>query len=208
MEQTKWIKNIVFELLSERLDILDQWRNQDLTTSERVKNFENWLLVELVYRLRKAGIKDIKTNGYFRERPSYYKRDHAKEALRGVKSKSHSISPDLTFKLPDGNGILQAEIKTQTSPQSIIDDIRLVKFHNDHELNPNYRAFFLWVIAAPNSDKFITRVRRSNAKIKDKLASEGIDIEVMDFPNTNWLYYCIATPGCKMNCYPEGENKQ
>jgi|GEM_PF-3141848 hypothetical protein len=52
MEWLQWIDNLVQETLTERIDAIDHWRSQVLTKSNRVKNFENWILIELVHQLR------------------------------------------------------------------------------------------------------------------------------------------------------------
>jgi len=53
-------------LLIDQKDTLDSWRSQVPTLSGRTKNFENWLLAELVDRVLRSGeVRDIRTNGHF-----------------------------------------------------------------------------------------------------------------------------------------------
>ena len=68
LKETKWFEKIVNNLLTDQVNVLNQWRKQELTTSQRVKNFENWLLVELVCKLRENGVEHIKTNGVIKSR--------------------------------------------------------------------------------------------------------------------------------------------
>ena len=83
------------------------------TLGNRVKNFENWLLVELVHRLRVEGADLIKTNGFLPDwRPTYWNKSdrflRVQEYLRSCRLKGpkidvKSLSPDLSF-MVDGHG--------------------------------------------------------------------------------------------------------
>ena len=196
MEWLPWIDARVHEILAGRVNVLDHWRRQVLTTSNRVKNFENWMLVELVHHLQQNGVQEIKTNGYL-ERPSYPIAS-AKASLQGVKAKSHSISPDLAFRPFNDALLINAEMKTQTSPQEVIDDVRLVRYHNQYEINQNHRSCFLWIVVAPADPKLHDRVIRSSAKIMERLSREGIHIKLKAVNENPWLAYCVAAPGIKL----------
>lgn len=193
MEWLRWTDERVREILERHAEVLDHWRDQTLTKSNRIKNFENWVLVELVHRLREDGIREIKTNGYL-ERPSY-PIEKMKTGLRGTKRKSHSISPDLSFRLLPENWLVNAEIKTQSASQPVIDDVMLVKFHNQNEKNRNCRACFIWVVVAPADQVLQRRVLRSVEKIREKLARTGIKLEPRTCDGRPWLVYCVAAPG-------------
>jgi hypothetical protein len=52
-----WLEPHLTSLLIGRRDILDSWRRQVPALSGRTKNFENWLLVELVDRVSRSGKK-------------------------------------------------------------------------------------------------------------------------------------------------------
>jgi hypothetical protein len=63
-----WIEPYLTTLLTERKDTLDSWRQQVPALSGRTKNFENWLLVELVDRVTRDGkARHVRTNGHFSE---------------------------------------------------------------------------------------------------------------------------------------------
>jgi hypothetical protein len=137
------VEEMIEKILEENFEVLDNWRKQELTTSHWVKNFENWILVELVNQLLKSGMikeengkKKIRTNGFIdnldlKEKPS---------DLKGPKAGSTSLSPDLSFETTDGL-ILDIEIKTQGHPQEIEDDVKIVKFLNEKKIS-SHKAFF------------------------------------------------------------------
>ena len=186
-----WFEKIVNNLLIDQAKILDNWRKQTLTKSQRVKNFENWLLVELVCKLQEKGVKNIKTNGIIQ--PRSYKE---MPKLKGRKGKSHSISPDISFKFPDSDLILNVEIKTQSGFQEIINDIVLVKHHNNEEKLLNYKSCFLWVIISPNDHVLSQRVWSNTEKAIEKIHMQiGVALKLIEI--NPWLKYCLATPGIK-----------
>lgn len=184
------IEKILKRLLVEKAKILDSWRNQDLNTGNRVKNFENWLLVELVHDIKCKNLaRQIKTNGRVKN-PSYPPPDVRKQLeLKGRKRNSEKLSPDLSIKIKPYTGWIDVEIKTQTSRQEVIDDAKIVKFHNRNEKNPNYRAAFLWVVVEPKDQKFAKRVRRSAKEIVKSADEEGLKLERKEIKNAPWLYY-------------------
>jgi hypothetical protein len=153
------VEEMIVKILEENFEALDNWRKQELTTSHWVKNFENWILVELVNQLLKSGMikeengkKKIRTNGFIdnldlKEKPS---------DLKGPKAGSTSLSPDLSFETTDGL-ILDIEIKTQGHPQEIEDDVKIVKFLNEKKIS-SHKALFLWIVLAPEKDIYARSV--------------------------------------------------
>ena len=113
MDSLSLLEKVVRELLAERVDVLQHWREQVPTLGNRVKNFENWLLVELVHKLRVEGADPIKTNGFLPDwRPTYWNKSdrflRVQEYLRSCRFKGpkidvKSLSPDLSF-MVDGHG--------------------------------------------------------------------------------------------------------
>jgi len=182
------VKSMVDKLLGERSDVLDHWRRQRLTTSGRVKNFENWILVELVHQLWNSGIvKQIRTNGTVEGR-SYT----GNPLSSGRKAQSGSLSPDLAIRTTK-DFILDIEIKTQVSPQSVINDIIIVKNHNEKEAKSNYRACFLWIVVAPCDSTLEKRVWKSVEGIKAKVNRE-LRVNIEEYKIKPWLHYYIAAP--------------
>src|SRR5215469_8694931 len=51
----RMLEKLVVDIFSSHAQTLQDWREQVPTGGNRVKNFENWLLVEFVHRLRQAG---------------------------------------------------------------------------------------------------------------------------------------------------------
>lgn len=193
-----WIEGEVRGLLTERAGVLAHWRQQKLTTANRVKNFENWILVELVHRFFTAGVPELKTNGYLDDahRPSW-PRERAKRVLKGVKGSSSAISPDIAFPLPSGSPIVNVEMKTQTASQEVLDDLRLVRFHNENEREPNYHACCVWVVIEPEDPEYQRRVRSSTDKIVERAGREGMAVSLRAVDGVPWLRFAVAAPGMK-----------
>jgi hypothetical protein len=101
--------------------------------SGRTKNFENWLLVELVDRLWKSGLaRDLRTNGHFREKK--VKASDVK-GLSGSKAKAVHLSADLSLRLRATGRIVSAEIKTGLARTEIFDDLKIVRHYNRREVS-------------------------------------------------------------------------
>jgi hypothetical protein len=187
------IEEIVQRLLVEKAKVLNSWRTQDLTTGNRVKNFENWLLVELVHSIRlKKLAKRIKTNGRVRK-PSYG-RGSASNLLKGRKRNSRSLSPDLSIEILPYEGWIDVDIKTQTSRQEVLDDAKIARFHNENEKDSKYRAALLWVVMEPEDPKLAARVKRSAEGIVKTADGLGLKLKLEEIQNADWLYYSFTTP--------------
>jgi hypothetical protein len=196
---------LVSRLLSGHADVLQHWRRQLPTLQQRVKNFENWLLVELVHALFATGATEIKTNGYLPEwRPSYETRKHRFQALqthlrqlelKGPKVSVKSISPDLSVLLPRSKAPVNLEIKTQTAAQEVLVDLAIAQYHNQHERRRAYQAGFLWVILEPQEALHRGRVRRSAARIQERAARQlGVQIETKEIRGAAGLRYALTVP--------------
>jgi hypothetical protein len=177
----KMIKNLTQQILKEKSNILDHWRKHHLDESHRPKKFENWFVVELVNKLWISGlIEEIKTNPDVKELKRSYAGDFANK------------TPDISIKTKEGF-TLDIEIKTQVEPKKILNDILIVKHHNEKEKNKNYRACFLWIVLAPQNSDFAQRVWKSVEGVKSR-AKEEIGVNIEEFKVEEWLRYYIATP--------------
>ena len=193
MNAVEAIREIVEERLTSNSGILNSWRKQDLAKSKRVKNFENWLLVEIVHGLRSKKIaKRIRTNG--RVRTPSYKDTDILPLLNDRKKKSGSLSPDLSIEILPYKAWLDIDIKTQTASQVVIDDAKIAKYHNQNERNTNHRAAFLWVVIEPEDPEFARRVRKSADGIVRRAKQIGLSLQLKEIKKASWLRYSFAEP--------------
>jgi len=156
-----WLEPHLTSLLIDQKDVLNSWRRQVPALSGRTKNFENWLLVELVDRVsRSEKICDLRTNGHFSD-----KKIKASEVdgLSGSKSKAVHLSPDISIRLKTGNHIVSSEIKTGLAPKEIFNDLKIVKHYK--RIGVCYQAEFVWVVLLPDGEV----ERRSSAKSLEKI---------------------------------------
>ena len=188
-------------------DVLRDWRKQTPTLGHRVKNFENWLLVELVHALYDLGATQVKTNGYLPGwRPSYEKYENRTSRFQdlqrylrslGLKSRKvtvKSLSPDLSVILPGSDVPANLEIKTQTGLQDVLVDLGIVQYHNQHEQRRTYRTGLLWVVLEPLEEPHRRRVRQSVAKIQERAKKLIVNLDVEDVPGAHGLRYALTVP--------------
>ena len=194
MDDQTWISwlddKTVRPSLEDGAEALDAWRTQQPTKQGEAKNFENWLLVEMVLRLRRLGAGPIRTNGTL---PSVERGYEGRPPLKGRKSASGSISPDIAVGLKPvaDDLVVNVEIKTQGMDNKVyLDDVRLVKFHNENEPKPQYRACFLWVGLASTEEE------RHFEKKAGKVARRVSDLTGLDLQPVfirPWLAYLLTT---------------
>jgi len=132
------IGKLVVDIFSSHAQTLQDWRQQVPTGGNRVKNFENWLLVELVHRLRQAGANPVKTNGHMDGwRPSFWIKEKRftrlqdwlrQQKVKGPKLDGGSIGPDVSVMLRSHQSPINIEIKTQLSRQELLVDALVVKW--------------------------------------------------------------------------------
>jgi hypothetical protein len=61
-----WLQPHLEAVLKSRAEVLASWRQQRPTNAGRTKNFEGWLMVELVHHLMQTGYaRELLTNGPF-----------------------------------------------------------------------------------------------------------------------------------------------
>ena len=112
-----WLEPYLTSLLVDRTNTLDSWRRQIPALSGRTKNFENWLLVELVDRVSQSGkIRAVRTNGQFSD--AKIKASEV-DGLSGRKAKAVHLSPDISIRLKKEDRSISSEIKTGLAPKEI-----------------------------------------------------------------------------------------
>ena len=68
MTARSWLQPHLTAVLKDRRPVLAKWREQLPGLQGHVRNFENWVLVELVHRLLGTGFAEcVLTNGFFAE---------------------------------------------------------------------------------------------------------------------------------------------
>ena len=199
-----WIESItgqVRDVLEGNVQALQHWREQVPAQNHRVKNFENWVLVELVHRLRQSGAQPIKTNGYINDtwRPRYtvaeVQKEMRAEGLRGPKTRVGSLSADVSFVRPPKDEPLNLEIKTQTDIQEVLTDLVIVRTHNRLEPRRDYRAAFIWVVIEPLDEKYARGVRKTVEKIRRRAAKLGADMALRPVGKGGGIIYGVTAPG-------------
>ena len=198
MSNIKILQKTVENLLKDNIKILESWREQEPTKQKDVKNFENWLLVELVHCLyNKKMASHIKTNGFLNEEDRKKLKGNTyelKRLLRGRKKNSHSLSPDLSF---EGKKIGKwcIDIKTQLHFVDITDDLQVVNYFNSKKKTTCVAAF-LWVIIIPQN-RYKERVLKRVNKYVKKIGERGKELK-LDIKGINkWLLYSLTSPGVK-----------
>lgn len=209
MNSLDWLSEIekaVKTVLEQKMDILENWRKHGLTRAKNVKDFEGWLLVELVKYFidKKCGVR---TNGCFDEYNKHgvntkEMKEHRKEYhLKGRKEKSGSISPDIAVHFPEQDFYVDIEIKTQGGPQTILDDLKIVTCFNKYIKDENYRSCFLWVVIAPmttsetSANKYLSALKRKLQKQEPKIQEEIKLPQDFEYVVKPWLGYCVQAPG-------------
>lgn len=184
-----WIEPYLREVLTRGAPILDHWRSHQPTLAGRVKNFENWLLVELVHHLLETGAaKSIRTNGtidgvVIKPAPIAFR-------LHGRKAKSDTASPDLSV-FTNTNEIIDIEIKTGTSGIDLLDDLELVKYYAGPMVGRN-RPEFAWATLIPDKQDARKSVLKSIHNLVSKAKSAGFNIMLVDVQP--WLHFAVWAP--------------
>lgn len=200
MTTQSWLEPHLVSVLLNRVEVLRSWRNQ-ANLQGRIKNLENWILVELNHQLIISGFaRTVLTNGFFEagQDVSAVKRVQAADitTLRGRKAKVKNISADLSVRPnahEDPNAYLIAELKTGIAAGELVDDLRLLRFYRDEGIATS--AELGWVVILPENDAKQASVRRTVEKICVRLQDEPggcsltppISIE-------NWLIAYVAIP--------------
>ena len=185
-----WFKPHLERLLNDRVKTLASWRQQTPALSGRTKNFENWLLVELIDRLWRSGkVDELRTNGHFDG-----KRVKASdvEGLSGRKGSAIHLSADISARLKRTGRIVSAEIKTGFARGVIIEDLLIVRHYNTRTVSD--QAELAWVALLPASDSEERAAIKSFEKTYAKLQQEGQDFAFTRSDIRPWLITVSAFP--------------
>lgn len=201
MTTQSWLQPHLVSVLRNRVEVLRSWRNQ-ANLQGRIKNLENWILVELNHQLLgslPAGAV-VLTNGFFEagQDVAAVKRVQAADiaTLRGRKSKVTNISADLSVRPnspEDPQAYLIAELKTGLAAGELLDDLRLLRFYRDKGIAT--RAELGWVVILPENEAKRASGERTVQKICARLQDDPggcsltprISIE-------DWLFAYVAIP--------------
>jgi hypothetical protein len=183
-----WLEPYLTSLLVDRTNTLDSWRGQVPALSGRTKNFENWLLVELVDRaLRGGGVRDIRTNGHFSDKKI---KSSEVDGLSGRKSKAINLSADISIRLKKGGHIISSEIKTGLAPKEIFNDLKIVKHYKKKEVCN--QAEIIWVVLLPDGEVERVSSAKSFKKIYLKMQEDNPDFLFLRREITPWLVLVVA----------------
>ncbi len=192
-----WLKPHLTDVLQRGLPVLRHWRNQ-ANLSGRVKNLENWVLVELNHRLLDTGsARVVLTNGFFTDGQDVLapKRVASKQVptLCGRKSKATYLSADLSVRPNSGTGEYWiAELKTGLSAVELLDDLRLVRFYREGRIAT--RAELGWVVLLPENQTIRrvgeTALRKTITRLQDEPGGCTVLTERID----DWLIGAVVIP--------------
>ena len=186
MNERSWLAPHLDRVLRRRRAVLSSWRDQLPTLQGRTRNFENWLLVELVHDLLQQGF-EVRTNGQFDERRVAPREVYG---LSGRKARAMNLSADLTVR--SRKGCFSAEIKTGLAAARILDDLRIVKHYNDARITN--RAEFGWVSILPKDTERRAAALKSVEKILTRIRSEPVNFAVKRTDIEKWLICCVVWP--------------
>lgn len=175
MATDSWLLPHLEAVLIRGRRVLDNWRNIVPTLQGHVKNFENWMLVELSHELlEKQFAHRVLTNGFFGEGkdtldPRRVKRSDI-SGLAGSKSKGTWLAADLCALVKSGE-CLMAEIKTGLSERGLLDDLRIVQHYNDARIA--HRAELGWAVILPSGGESRRSCVKAFEKISRSLSSQA-----------------------------------
>jgi hypothetical protein len=182
------------------LEVLRSWRKQD-NLQGRIKNLENWVLVQLNHQLISSGFaRVVLTNGFFKDGEDVpaVKRVQAADiaALRGRKSKVTNLSADLSVRPhQDPKACLVAELKTGIAAGELLDDLRLLRFYRDEGIATS--AELGWVVILPENAARRTSCERTVQKICGLLQNEPGGCSLTRTAIEDWLTAYVAIPNAK-----------
>ncbi|MDR7436861.1 MAG: hypothetical protein QN127_04235 [Armatimonadota bacterium] len=192
-----WLQPHLLAVLKKGLPVLRRWRSQ-ANLQGRIKNFENWLLVELNYQLLESGdARVVLTNGFFAEGQDIPapKRVQSKDVpgLRGRKARATYISADLSVRPSSAPGEYWiAELKTGITPVELQNDLRLVRFYREGGIAT--RAELGWVVLLPEPERVRVSCEDSLKKIRSRLQSDGNGWTLQTERIEDWLVASVVVP--------------
>ncbi len=186
MKSESWLLPHLTQSLRRRQSVLSSWRDQQPTLGGRIRNFENWLLVELVHELVSAGF-EVRTNGQFDERkvaPANVPN------LSGRKALAKNLSADLAVR--SGSRTYSAEIKTGLDRARILDDLRIVKHYHDAKIAN--RCELAWVTLMPRDSGGHASALKSVSRTISEIQREHGNVILHEGHIGNLLTYRILVP--------------
>ncbi len=215
IENGSWLMPYLKTVIEQHKQTLFNWRKQIPTQQGRIKNFENWVLVELVNKIIESDDDlEIRTNGHFtdtdqkvsvKEVENHFSniKDTEKKILRGSKSKAKNLSADLSIRYKEINPdtgkkfILSAEIKTCLSPLEIMDDMSIVRFYNEAGIAD--KSEFGWIVLLPEDKKGYESSLKTYRKIQKKIKMEYPNFKLITSVENDcdWIHFCVAVPDAK-----------
>lgn len=187
---TSWLQPHLAGLLSDRVTTLANWRQQEPALSGRPKNFENWLLVELVDHLWRSGeFVEVRTNGQF-DGKKVKASDVA--GLSGKKAQAKHLSTDLSARLKSTNRTVSAEIKTGLAPGVIVEDLLIVRHCNNAKVTDH--GELAWVALLPVHEAAFRSATKTVEKAFSRLEREGPDFTFIRKDVQPWLIVVSAVP--------------
>jgi hypothetical protein len=186
-----WFEPYITSILTEKEIILDNWRKQKPTISSgRIKNFETWLLVELVnciFQRQADNICCLQTNGNLSS-----EKIKAAEVigLAGRKFEAKHLSPDIAIRLVENDFTISAELKTGLARKDLLNDLIIVKHYK--KIHVSKQAEFLWVTLLPSDDIKNSRAAKSFEKTFQIMINDNPDISFIRKEITPWLILVIA----------------
>ncbi len=192
-----WLQPHLVAVLRSRLPVLQRWRGQ-ANLQGRIKNLENWILVELNHQLLETGgARIVLTNGFFADgqdtlAPKRVQSRHVPH-LRGRKSRATYVSADLSVR-PAGAPAEYwiAELKTGMAAVELLDDLRLVRFYR--EMGIATRAELGWVVLLPEPRRIRDSCESSHKKICSRLQSEPGGCTLLTERIEEWLIASVVIP--------------
>lgn len=199
MTTESWLAPHLVTVLRNGRDILHSWRKQ-ANVQGRIKNLENWVMVELNHELVTSGFaRTVLTNGFFEDGQDVaaVKRVQAAgiPSLRGRKSRVTNISADLSVRPishPTLNAYLIAELKTGMAAGELLDDLRLLRFYRSEGIAT--AAELGWVVILPENAATRMSCERTVQKICTQLQNEPGGCSVQPTPIEDWLWAYVVIP--------------
>lgn len=183
-----WLEPHITSLLTDKKNILDSWRRQMPTIQGRTKNFENWLLVELVNRISKIDdVQKLRTNGNLSE----IKIKAAEvNGLSGKKSEATHLSPDISILLAKDDVIICSEIKTGLARKELLNDLKIVQHYRN--IGVCKQGEFVWVVLLPAGEIENRRSAKSFEKTYETMLENSQDFSFIKKEITPWLILVVA----------------
>jgi hypothetical protein len=194
MTRDSWLQPHLEAVLRNRLAVLDRWRDQISGLSGQIKNFENWILVELVHELLSTvpPPRCVLTNGFLAEGEDVLSAKHMKGADvfgSSGRSKAVHLSVDLSVRQASGETLV-AEIKTGLGGLTLLDDVTRVLHY---QATVATRAEVGWAVVLPKDSVPARSAKKSIARII-RLLEQNPAIRVVPTEITDWLYATVIVP--------------